>query len=55
MRDGSRNFVAKVGKVFLPEQNGDHEVCRGVHNIRSSQGTLGFSNEGHKCGQVGCE
>ena len=56
MRNGNRNLVAKIDKVFLSKQDGDHEVCRGgARNIRSNRGTLGFGDENQERDQIGRE
>ena len=54
MRNENRNLVAKVDKVFLSKQDGDHEVCGGgARKIRSNRGTLGFGDENHESDKIG--
>lgn len=54
--DGTADFVEEVDKVFLTEEEGDHEIggC-GVSDVLDFGETVVFDHECHEPGHVGCE
>ena len=56
MRNANCNLVAKVDKIFLSKQDGDHKVGRGgACNICSDRSTLRFDDQNHERDQIGSE